>query len=81
LIKLYSKSNLQPYILNEYRKVDIRHCYADIQRARKLLNFEPTNSLEDGLTELAGWARTHDWGTVDLFKKALKELREKHLTA
>jgi len=73
--------NLKPYISNEYRKGDIRHCYADTQRARKLLNFEPTISLEDGLTELAGWAKTHDWGAVDLFEKALKELREKHLAA
>jgi len=79
LIKLYSKSNFQPYISNQYRKGDIRHCYADIKRARKLLNFEPSISLEDGLTELAGWAKAHGWGALDLFEKALKELREKNL--
>ncbi|KPV65321.1 MAG: hypothetical protein AOA65_0266 [Candidatus Bathyarchaeota archaeon BA1] len=60
LIKLYDKPNLQPYISNEYCKGDIRHCYADITKARKLLNYEPSISLEDGLTELAGWAKTHD---------------------
>jgi len=81
LIKLYGKSNFQPHISNEYRKGDIRHCYADIHRARKLLNFEPSISLEDGLTELAGWAKTHGWGTIGLFEKALKELRERHLAA
>jgi dTDP-L-rhamnose 4-epimerase len=58
LTKLYTKPNLKPYISNEYRKGDIRHCYADIQRARKLLNFEPTIILEDGQTELAEWAKT-----------------------
>jgi len=31
------------------------------------------------LAELADWAKTHDWGAIDLFEKALKELREKHL--
>ena len=81
LTKLYNKPNLKPYISNEYRKGDIRHCYADIERARKLLNFKPTISLEDGLTELAEWAKTHDWGGIDLFEKALKELRERHLAA
>jgi len=81
LTKLYNKPNLKPYISNEYRKGDIRHCYADVQRARKLLNFKPTISLEDGLTELAEWAKTHGWGAVDFFEKALRELRERHLTA
>jgi dTDP-L-rhamnose 4-epimerase len=58
LIRLYEKSNLSPYISNEYRKGDIRHCYANIQKARKLLNFKPSISLKEGLTELAGWAKT-----------------------
>jgi len=79
LIKLYGKSNLQPHVSNEPRRGDIRHCYADIQRARNLLNFKPSISLEKGLTELADWAKTHGWETIDLFEKALKELRERHL--
>jgi len=79
LIKLYGKTDFQPYISKEYRKGDIRHCYADIQRARKLLNFNPSNSLETGLTELAGWAKTCEWGAIDLFEEALKELRGKNL--
>jgi len=54
LTKLYNQPNLQPHISNEYRKGDNRHCYADIRRARKLLNFKLTISLENGLTELAG---------------------------
>jgi len=79
LTKLYNQPNLQPHISNEYRKGDIRHCYADIRRARKLLNFKPTITLQNGLAELAGWAKTHGWGATDLFEKALKELKEKHL--
>jgi dTDP-L-rhamnose 4-epimerase len=79
LIKLYSKPNIQPYISNEYRKGDIRHCYADITRAQRLLNFKPTITLQNGLTELAEWAKTNEWGAIDLFEKGLKELREKRL--
>ena len=81
LTKLYDKPNLQPHISSEYRKGDIRHCYADTQKARKLLNYEPSISLEDGLTKLAEWAKTQGWATTDLFEKALKELRERNLTA
>lgn len=76
LMKLYDAVNLKPYISNEYRKGDIWHCYADIRKARKLLNYKPVVSLEDGLTELAGWAKTHGWGATDLFKKALEELEK-----
>jgi len=79
LAKLYKKPNLKPHISNEYRKGDIRHCYADTTKAQKLLHFKPTTTLQTGLTELAEWAQTHGWGATDLFEKALKELKEKHL--
>ena len=79
LTKIYNKTNLQPYISNEYRKGDIRHCYADTTKAQKLLNFKSSITLEDGLNELANWAKTHGWGAVDLFDKSLRELKERHL--
>jgi len=79
LTKLYKKSNIKPFISNEYRKGDIRHCYADTTKAQKLLNFQPSVNLQDGLKELTKWAETHEWGVVDLFEKALSELKEKHL--
>lgn len=71
---------LNPHVSNRYRKGDIRHCYADISKARNLLGYEPTIKLEDGLKELAEWAKTHGWGVVDLFEKTLKELEDKGLT-
>jgi dTDP-L-rhamnose 4-epimerase len=79
LTKLYDKPNLQPYLSNEYRKGDIRHCYADTSKAQNLLGFKSTISLQNGLGELADWAKAHGWGAVDLFEKALKELKERHL--
>jgi dTDP-L-rhamnose 4-epimerase len=79
LIELYGKSNLQPYVSSEYRKGDIRHCYADIKKAHKLLNFEPTVGHQAGFNELVEWAKSHGWGAQDFFDKALKELKERQL--
>lgn len=79
LTRLYAKPNLKPHLSNEYRKGDIRHCYADITKAQKLLNFKPNINLQIGLNELAEWVKTHGWGATDLFEKALKELKEKKL--
>ena len=78
LVKLYDKANLQPYVSNQYRKGDIRDCYADIRKARELLNYEPTIGLEEGLNELAGWGKIEQ-KTVDYFEKALNELKERKL--
>jgi dTDP-L-rhamnose 4-epimerase len=79
LTKLYNKTKLKPYISNESRKGDIRHCYADTTKAQKLLEFTHTINLQEGLTELAGWAKTHGWDAIDLFEKALQELKAKKL--
>jgi len=79
LIKLYDKPHLQSHISNEYRKDDIRYCYADTTKAQNLLNFKPDVTLQDGLAELTVWAKNHGWGAVDLFDRALKEHHEKQL--
>jgi dTDP-L-rhamnose 4-epimerase len=47
--------DIVPEITGRHRVGDIRHCFADIARARTLLGFEPRVSLEEGLMELAGW--------------------------
>jgi dTDP-L-rhamnose 4-epimerase len=50
--------DLEPEVTGRYRAGDIRHCFADISRARELLGFEPQVELDDGLQELAGWLAT-----------------------
>jgi dTDP-L-rhamnose 4-epimerase len=50
--------HLQPKVQNKARAGDIRHCFADISKARDLLGFEPHHLLEDSLDELVGWIRT-----------------------
>ena len=48
--------NIEPEIVGKYRDGDIRHCVADISRARQL-GYAPGVSLEQGIPELLGWVR------------------------
>jgi len=49
--------NIEPEIVGKYRAGDIRHCVADITKARRLLGYEPKVVLEDGLEELLSWVQ------------------------
>jgi dTDP-L-rhamnose 4-epimerase len=49
------KDYLEPEVTGKCRQGDVRHCFADISRARDLLGYEPRIRLEDGMAELAGW--------------------------
>lgn len=54
-VRAIGRDDLEPEITGKYRVGDIRHCFADITLARKVLGWEPRVSLEQGLTDLAGW--------------------------
>lgn len=47
--------NNEPEITEQFREGDIRHCIADISKARRQLGYEPRVALEDGLVELLAW--------------------------
>jgi dTDP-L-rhamnose 4-epimerase len=66
-------------ICGRYRAGDIRHCFADITRARAVLGYEPRVRLEDGLRELAEWLR--DQTVDDPVADASRELAMRRLTA
>jgi dTDP-L-rhamnose 4-epimerase len=53
--RVLGKEHLVPEITGKYRMGDIRHCFADITRARTVLGYEPRVTLEKGLVELASW--------------------------
>ncbi len=55
LAAVLGKEALQPEITGKYRMGDIRHCFADIGLARRVLGYEPRVSFDDGLAELARW--------------------------
>jgi dTDP-L-rhamnose 4-epimerase len=70
---------IQPVISQRYRAGDIRHCYADISKARKLLGYEPRTSYEAGFRELAEWLAGQS--AVDKAETMLQELSSYGLTA
>ena len=49
--------DIKPEITEKYREGDIRHCVADISRARTLLGYEPKVTLAEGIPELLEWVR------------------------
>jgi len=42
-------------IYRDFRKGDVRHSQANINKAKKLLNYEPTHSISKGLDEVMDW--------------------------
>jgi dTDP-L-rhamnose 4-epimerase len=53
--EVLGKEHIGFEVTGKYRVGDIRHCFADITQARRVLGYEPKVTLEDGLEELAGW--------------------------
>jgi len=49
------KEHIRPQITSRYRVGDIRHCFADITRARQVLGYDPRVTLDEGLIEFAAW--------------------------
>ena len=70
--------HIDPDVTGKYRVGDIRHCFADISRARAVLGYEPRVSLEDGLVELADWL--HEQAAEDRVTEASRELSTRGLT-
>jgi dTDP-L-rhamnose 4-epimerase len=69
---------MQPEICGKYRVGDIRHCFADITLAARVLGYQPTVTLEDGLIELAEWLQ--DQAAEDRVPQASRELASRGLT-
>src|SRR5829696_5492961 len=55
LARVTGRDHIEPEITGKYRVGDIRHCFADIALADRLLDFRPSVPLEEGLAELAEW--------------------------
>ncbi|WP_096784901.1 NAD(P)-dependent oxidoreductase [Rhodobacter sp. CZR27] len=49
------RPEITPEILNRARSGDIRNCFADIAKARRLLGFEPRFRLEESLGHFVDW--------------------------
>lgn len=68
---------IEPEIIGKYREGDIRHCVADISRARDLLGYEPQVALRDGVAEVLAWVREQK--ASDLVTQAAAELESRQL--
>ncbi len=69
--------HVQPEVSKKYRVGDIRHCFADIRLAQRVLGYQPKTLLEDGLDELAAWLETQT--AVDRVDAATAELDRRGL--
>lgn len=79
LARAMGKNDVAPLITGEARRGDIRHCFADISKARELLGFEPRRSFDDSLGALAEWVAEQQ--AVDRVDAAAAELRARGLVA
>jgi dTDP-L-rhamnose 4-epimerase len=71
--------DIPPQVTGRYRIGDIRHCFADIGRARRLLGYDPRVTLEDGMNELVGWLREQE-KPEDVVGRHVAELAARGLT-
>jgi dTDP-L-rhamnose 4-epimerase len=69
---------VQPEVTGKYRVGDIRHCVADVGRARAVLGYAPEVSFDAGLAELAAWLETQT--AADRVEAASAELAARGLT-
>lgn len=71
--------HLSPEVMGKARVGDIRHCFADLSHARRVLGFRPRRGFEDSLGELAEWVRRQQ--AVDRVQDARRELEQRGLVA
>jgi dTDP-L-rhamnose 4-epimerase len=79
LARVMGRPTISPEITGKYRAGDIRHCFADIDKSRTLLGFEPSVAFEDSLDELAGYLA--DQIADDRAENANQELLQRGLVA
>ena len=73
------RPDLKPEVLHKARAGDIRHCFADIGKARERLGFAPRRDFARGLAELAEWVARQQ--ASDRVAEARRELEQRGLVA
>jgi dTDP-L-rhamnose 4-epimerase len=66
-----------PQLTGRARVGDIRHCWADIGKARELLGYRPRVFFNDGVSELISWVKTQR--AKDATTAAMAELERRGL--
>ncbi|HBY96608.1 MAG: NAD-dependent epimerase/dehydratase family protein [Ardenticatenaceae bacterium] len=70
---------IEAIITGRYRRGDIRHCYADIRKARERLGYEPAVCFEQGVADLVRWVAQQQGLAVDRFDQVERELAARSL--
>jgi dTDP-L-rhamnose 4-epimerase len=55
LAAVLGRADVEPDVTGRHRVGDVRHCFADVSRAREVLGHDPTVGLDEGMLELAEW--------------------------
>ncbi len=76
LISIY-QSKVKPEITHKVRKLDVRHCYADISKIEDLLKWRPQVDFEEGLRDVIEWGRHEE--SIDKVEFAMGELEKRGL--
>lgn len=66
-------TRLEPEIVERFREGDVRACFADGGKARRLLGFEPRVRIEEGVRQLASWVASQT--AADRAAEALRDLQ------
>lgn len=62
-------------ITNQYRKGDIRHCFADVSKIERRIGWKPKADRRAAMQELINWSETAQ--SSDLFDEAARILKSK----
>ncbi|QQO23345.1 NAD-dependent epimerase/dehydratase family protein [Bradyrhizobium diazoefficiens] len=79
LAEVMGRRDIVPDVTGKYRAGDIRHCFADMEKSRDVLGFEPRVAFKDGLQELAEYLA--DQIADDQAERATRELQQRGLVA
>jgi dTDP-L-rhamnose 4-epimerase len=69
---------IEPEVRNVFRAGDIRHCVADVKRAKEVLGYQPSVDFVEGMRDLAVWLANED--AADLVEQAADQLTQRGLT-
>ena len=77
-LSLALHKDIEPQLLGKYRRGDIRHCFAEISKAKRLLDWAPSKTFRQGVSELVAWVQSQ-WEARDRLNSAWSELQNRGL--
>ena len=75
LVKMYGKQE-KINVSGDFRIGDIRHNFADLSKMKRILNFEPTVSFEEGISDFTDWVLKQPVHENN-FQNSLIEMKQK----